>query len=407
MTLHRKILFFALSFLFATPALAVDDVDNAAIEDLRALVAAECKAHPECPLDDIFSRLQEPIVANMTTFEVRSNQYHVKKDDDDTDTTPDTQSEGITPDEWQALQISGIKDVHSNEYDRKSYALVDLDGDGQRDLVINNDITGEYDDIISTWAFHRQGSKFEGLASFRGDNYDGGFLYLDTGNGDTAGHWIRLRGRTYAVWRFTHYGYDDIYLLRPFVTNHEVPVLTVRYHYQFSVSVEEIKHHNIREWYDRLKRETALSDEELSEALTSALQSMSDKMPNPPISKTPICPIPASVKGDARKEYYAYSSTDKKTEDESEVADDETTGLSTRLGDLPIWLGNKCYIGGLDGGKGVYTSRGLDDVMLFFRTPGKRRDDKIINDWFYYVSGTRKMISVEISTKKCDRNGCY
>jgi hypothetical protein len=404
MTLPRKILFFAVALLFAAPALAVDDVDKAAIEDLRALVAAECKAHPECPLDDLFSRLQEPIVANMTAFEVRANKYYVKKDDDDTDTTPDTQSEGITPDEWQALQISGIKDVHSNEYDRKSYALVDLDGDGQRDLVINNDITGEYDDIISTWAFHRQGSKFEGLASFRGDNYDGGFLYLDTGNGDTAGHWIRLHGRTYAVWRFTHYGYDDIYLLRPFVTNHEVPVLTVRYHYQFSVPVEQIKNQNGDEWYDRLKRETALSDEKLSEALTSALQSMSDKTSNLPISKTPICPIPASVKGDARKEYDAYSSKDKnKTEDEGEVADDETTDFWL---DLPIWLGNKCYIGSLDGGKGIYTSSGLTGVMLFFRTPGKR-DDKIINDWLYYVSGTRKMISVEISTKKCDRNGCY
>ena len=386
MTLHRKILFFAASLLLATPALAVDDVDKAAIEDLRVLVAAECKANPQCPLDDLFSRLQEPIVANMTAFET------VMKDgNSSTMSLPDTRPDGVTADEWQALQISGIKDVHSDIYDTKSYTLVDLDGDGQRDLVINDDITGESSNEISTWAFHRQGDKFDGLASFREDNYDGGFLYLNTEyDGSTAAHWIRLRGRIYAVWRFTHYGYDDLYLLRPFVTNHEVPILTVRYHYRLAVSVEEASQWQV--WFDLLSKDTALNGDKLSKALTKALQSMSDKTPNLATPKTPLCPIPASVKGDDRKQYYAYRADSPDSDDSSEESDNA-------VGDMPIQAGGKCYIARLFS-TGVYDADGVVAGVRMQATGGEY-------GWDFKVSGTRKMISVEISTRKCDKDGCY
>ena len=398
MTLPRKILFFAFSLLFAAPALAADEVDKAAIEDLRALVAAECKAHPECPLDDLFSRLQEPIVANMTTFEVQANKYYVKKadgsDDDGSDSASDAQSGGITPDEWQALQASGIKDVEGYGAGYKSYALVDLDGDGQRDLVINNDEMGEWDGVINTFAFHREGGKFEGLASFRGDYYDEGYLYLNTEDGrNIAAHWVRLRGRIYAIWRIMHYGYDHIYLLRPFITNHEVPMLTVRYRYQLSVKT-------VDEWHRKDttndKKRTAAGDEKRIKAMNAALQSMSDKTRDANISKTPLCSIPASVKNDDRKWYYTFYTVSDPDPDIFPAGED----LGGVVGDMPIRVGSKCYIGRFYS-KGIYGSRGLADTSISMYAFD--RDD----GWEGAVSGTRKMISVEISTRKCDRKGCY
>ena len=403
MTFPRKIFFFAASLLFAVPALAVDEVDNAAIEDLRALVAAECKTHPECPLDDLFSRLQQPVVAGMSVLM-----------DNDTGYFPEAPPEGVTSDEWRASQNFSI----DKEDPPITLSLLDLDGDGQRDLIISSGWDSEFVSFVSTWALRRKGDTFDAITPFHGDVWHALFTTGDTGS---TAYWIRLRGRIYAVKCWNEHGSDSIYLRRPFVSNGEMPMLVVRYHYQLSVPIEEIKKEG--DQLDELKKETALNDKKLSEALTAALQSMGDKVPDLTVPKTPFCPIPASVKGDDRKRYYTYHSAEEV--DELSTGDFNTSSPEEdAVGDLSVQLGNKCYIGRLYdnngiyfasgfgaggsvvprlyGNDGIYLGNGLVDAMLVIHTPGKKDGGD-----YFKVNGIRKAVSVEISTQKgCGENGC-
>jgi hypothetical protein len=301
--------------------------------------------------------------------------------DNDTGYFPDTPPEGVTPDEWQASQSFSV----DKEDPPNSLSLLDLDGDGQRDLIISNGWDSEFTSYTSTWAVRRKGNTFDAITPFSDDLRHALFT---TGDNNTTAYWIRLHGRIYAVSRARGYGDDKIYLRRPFVSNYEMPMLTVRYHYQLSVPVEKIKETE-DERLDGLKKETALGDEKLSDVLTTALQSMSDKTPSLDIPKTPLCPIPASVKGDDRKRYYALY-----TVPEPECGDscgwDPLDGV---VGDLSIQAGNKCYIGRLHS-KGIYDANGLVDTEIGMWMPGKK------DEWEFEVRGTRKAVSVTISTQK-------
>ena len=214
--------------LRSATAYVPDETDRLALEDLRQAVEAASRTNAEFPVEDTLAALS--VKTGATTFaNVREN------DDDDLAKFPIKRPEGVTPDEWQALQASGIDAGGENGV--ASYTLMDLDGDGQRDLVVDSYTggTGLFSDIS---ALRRNGGRYTEAVGANGEAASG--LYTLNGRGSNqAGEWIRLRGRVYAAYRNSTYGVDHIHLLRPFHAVGEVPTLTVQYRYQLQVPKEQ------------------------------------------------------------------------------------------------------------------------------------------------------------------------
>ena len=283
-----------------------DDVDKAAIKDIRER-------------DGDYS--QFVISEGETTF----SSIRTKRDDCDEEinncadySLPETRPEGVTPDEWDALQASGIN------VGEDDYTLLDLDGDGQRDLIIDwSDEPGVgkgnmVNTVASTSAFHREGSRFVG---FDGTFLDNGICATSDGNvTQESCTWIRLRGRVYAVIEDTSETQYGIYLVKPFSSHGKMPILTKGYRLQLSVPIDQ-KDENGKPYK---------LDDKLHQALTAAVHLAADGARD---KDEPICPIPDSTTND--DEYYAYSI----------LAEGIMRYEPEVIGDVPILLGDECYFG--------------------------------------------------------------
>jgi hypothetical protein len=63
---------------------------------------------------------------------------------------------------------------------------------------------------------------------------ENGSLYSLIGRGSNQyATWVRLKGRVYAAYRNSYYVADNVFLLRPFYINENVPTLTIHYQYAF------------------------------------------------------------------------------------------------------------------------------------------------------------------------------
>ncbi|WP_244145148.1 lysozyme inhibitor LprI family protein [Paraburkholderia tuberum] len=353
-----------------------DAQDMAALGDLRALVEAERQREPTFPLDKVIEQLR--IKTGVTSFD------NVGGDGLDRAKFPTVRPKGVTPDEWKALQASGIDG--GGENGTASYLLINLDGDGPRDLVIDtySGGTGLFS-CINTLS--RKGGRFEGNYqrdgddSLDGDGDDGtgqSCLYTLNGRGaNQSGDWIRLRGRVYAAYRDSEYGVDDVYLIRPLTVVGEVPVLTVRYRYQLSVPVVQKKDDG---------HKTVTLESRLHTALTNALHSVGDEAARDAGSRTPLCPIPSTVKGDDREEYYSYGPGHYSYE---------------IVGDMPIKVGNKCYLGRMVDWFGDYGKDGLT-AEIWMREPGDAGAD---SEQTFTVHGIRTAIGTEMSIGKMAGDG--
>ena len=103
-----------------------DDIDRLALEDLRKAVEQAGQANAEFPLESVLESLQ--IKSATTRFQ------NVSDDPESfaSATFPRLRPDGVSPDEWRALQKSNID--FGGESGNASYTLIDLDGDGLRDF---------------------------------------------------------------------------------------------------------------------------------------------------------------------------------------------------------------------------------------------------------------------------------
>ncbi len=353
--------------LVAVVAYRSDDQDIAARDELRARVDAERQQDPVFALDRVIAQLR--VTAGATTFSNVAGGA-------DSAAFPTVRPKGITQDEWKALLASHIDGGGANG--GATYTLVDLDGDGQRDLIIDTDLggTGVWSSVS---ALRRHGNRFEGRYNSGGDSATAGgkddgtgqsSLYTINGRGaNQSADWVRLHGRIYAAYRDSHYGEDDVYLVRPFTVVDEVPVLTIRYRYQLSVPRVQPKD-------DRGRGATL--DTKLQAALTRALYAVSDGQARDAGADKPICPIPASVKGDARESYLSYG-----------------PGHYTFeiVGDMPIYVGHDCYLGRFVDWFGSYRKDGLA-AEIWMKKPGDGEDDR---EQIFSVRGVRTAVGTKSS----------
>jgi uncharacterized protein len=348
-----------------------DAQDMAALGDLRALVEAERKRDSTFPLDEVIERLR--VKTGVASFN------NVRVDGRDQATFPTVRPKGVTPDEWKALQASGIDG--GGENGTASYLLIDFDGHGSRDLVVDtySGGTGLFS-CINT--LRRKGDGFEGnyhrsggVNLDRDADEDSGQSCLYTLNGRGANQstdWIRLRGRVYAAYRDSEYGVDNVYLIRPFTVVGELPVLTLQYRYQLSVPAVQKRDDG---------KTTVTLDSRLHAALTNALRFVDDRSARDAVSRTPLCPIPPDVKGEDREEYYSYG-----------------LGHYTYeiVGDMPIKVGGKCYFGRMVDWFGAYGKDGLT-AQIWMREPG---DAGMDSEQTFTVHGLRTATGTEASIGK-------
>lgn len=353
-----------------------DDLDLAALEDLRHAVQVRQKIDPEFPVESVMAALA---IHEGTSF---SN----KRDDENADGTatfPRIRPDGVTAGEWKALQASDIEG--GGENGGASYTLIDLDGDGSRDLVIDSYVGGT-GLFIYTSALRRVGPRFVGAYTVlqtredkapasRSDEGDApsdqGSMYSINGRGaNQSAHWIRLRGRVYAAYRNSTYGEEDIYLLRPLTKIGKVPKLTVRYRYRLSVPV-------LQPTGDGRGLEVRL-DEVTHEALTRAVALVSPtEARDIGRADRPICPVPSGVEGDDRENYFDFGPGHYSFE---------------IVGDMPVWIGRQCYIGRVMDWFGGYSPQGGLNAQIWVRKPETADEQKT-----YVINGKRAVEKIDTS----------
>jgi hypothetical protein len=147
---------------------------------------------------------------------------------------PSTQPPGVSAEEWQALQRAHF----ASEGDCPSayfFRLQDVDGDGRRDLVVDEMMPGRQSDG-PTRLYRRVGDHFAGFGESQ-DNGDEHLLYMQAYPGaDGRLRWISVRGRIYAAYVAREYGEDTLRLFRPFEAGHDQSLaVAVRYQYKLKV----------------------------------------------------------------------------------------------------------------------------------------------------------------------------
>ncbi|CAM4411831.1 DUF1176 domain-containing protein [Klebsiella africana] len=336
------------------------EADNLALRTLYNAVLKAQKSDPELSLNKIAE--QFPLTGHITDFTLTYA--------DDTLVTTSKPSPDISDDEWQAFLRSAIS--ADSENGKVSFTLIDLDGDGKRDLIIDSYVGGT--GLFSYTGVLKRGdddfAAVNGSDSDNGDDFDAGVpgaLFSINGRGANQwNHWVKINGQVYALWYNGQFGEDNLYLLRPFSTTSQTPAVTVRYRYTLN---------SIRSPEKDQPLTPSLSDGDKADLLRSLEVMQGSLLKDRPASDNdaPICPIPPGTSADEADNYY------------SGVA---VNYIYETVAYIPVWLNGKCYIGTIFSHHGAY--RHGVDAEITLSSP--REDEEVIGD--YLISGLRHVIAI-------------
>ena len=336
------------------------EADNLALRTLYNAVMKAQKSDPELSLNKVAE--QFPLTGHITDFTLTYA--------DDTLITTSKPSPDISDDEWQAFLRSSIS--ADSENGKVSFTLIDLDGDGKRDLIIDSYVGGT--GLFSYTGVLKRGdddfAAVNGSDSDNGDDFDAGVpgaLFSINGRGANQwNHWVQINGQVYALWYNGQFGEDNLYLLRPFSTTSQTPAVTVRYRYTLN---------SIRSPEKDQPLTPSLSDGDKADLLRSLEVMQGSLLKDRPASDNdaPICPIPPGTSADEADNYY------------SGVA---VNYIYETVAYIPVWLNGKCYIGTIFSHHGAY--RHGVDAEITLSSP--REDEEVIGD--YLISGLRHVIAI-------------
>ena len=336
------------------------EADNLALRTLYNAVLKAQKSDPELSLNKVAE--QFPLTGHITDFTLTYA--------DDTLVTTSKPSPDISDDEWQAFLRSAIS--ADSENGKVSFTLIDLDGDGKRDLIIDSYVGGT--GLFSYTGVLKRGdddfAAVNGSDSDNGDDFDAGVpgaLFSINGRGANQwNHWVKINGQVYALWYNGQFGEDNLYLLRPFSTTSQTPAVTVRYRYTLN---------SIRSPEKDQPLTPSLSDGDKADLLRSLEVMQGSLLKDRPASDNdaPICPIPPGTSADEADNYY------------SGVA---VNYIYETVAYIPVWLNGKCYIGTIFSHHGAY--RHGVDAEITLSSP--REDEEVIGD--YLISGLRHVIAI-------------
>lgn len=209
------------------------------LDQLRRDSAAVPASDP-MPIDTVMKRYAD---THGQSFDIASPD----PEEDPSEAVPPTQPADVTDAEWHALQAYGAHttseadDISENR--SHHYTLIDLDEDGQRDLLDEAYVggTGLFTQITvlqgHTDGFRAPTATPTGTPADR--EADAGFSINGRG-GDQALYWLRIDGRSYAAYRDGDYFQDTLTLSRPLsplpAERHPTKALQIRYRYQHTLA---------------------------------------------------------------------------------------------------------------------------------------------------------------------------
>ncbi|QKV63039.1 DUF1311 domain-containing protein [Pseudomonas sp. 43A] len=335
-------------------------IDKQAMEDLQqSFLGASKGANREVAVERVLASLVidtgETSFAGDLDKDNPSEQTHF----------PKNMPKDVTADEWQALIASNIDGAA--ETGQTSYSLLDMNGDGQRDLIVQTYAggTGMFT-YVETW--RRDGERFVKRTA----EPQSSLFYTNDRGANQSVYWIKVRGNIYAAYRNGAYGVDHVYLLTPLKINCDVPTVTVRYAYYLNVPSTQPKEDGISTF--ELEPGLRLT---LNRAITKAND---DQTRHDAAKRTPLCPIPATGAGE--NDYYSYGPVHYTVED---------------VFDLPVIIGKDCYIGKLVDWFGSYDEKHGLSAQLALRKPDVEAGGRS-----YDVNGRRHVTEVSISIGKAD-----
>lgn len=350
--------------LKALQAYKPDAVDERALAELRHAVERQLEVNGERGLERALALLS--FKSGRTVFQ----NVGVSSETSTKAGFPTRRPSGVTPNEWQALNRSTIE--ADGENGSVSYTLLDLDGDGARDLIIDA-YSGGTGLWTRVYVLRRQGDRFiSPLSRIVAETATSGDDELYTLNGRGAnqgGNWVKLQGRIYLAYFEGQYGQDRVSLLRPLRLNASSPTLIVRYAYTLSISR--------RQKSEDRSTSTLLSDSQhaaLTKGLATLTSSTSLIWADPSLSGKPLCPVPANTSEDEQASYSSFG-----------------PGHYTYeiVGDFPVWYGKSCHIGRLVNWFGSYSKQGLAAMLSVRKADGSGAEES------FGVTGRRRVSGVE------------
>lgn len=281
-----------------------------AVESFRKLVDGLRTAHPQ---DAVGAAYKLIAVSNrITTFASEIGEIGTQA----LGGLPSGRPDGVSEDEWRALLASSLAEAseHGIVPTPLLYTLLDIDGDGNRDLVIDSERQYEAGRLYAFRTLRRTGTRFIPF------NITGNVVATATGAGDPVylpdepgfgilqGKWVSLNNRLFRFYANSDRGIDEIYLLRPGRRLSKVPRLTVDYLHRLKLVSEAA-----------ISPQRRLSvDEALAEVYTAKIRSA---------YTAPLCAAPDDILGDANRSY----------------SPPNLWSMST-VGDFPVKLAGVCYI---------------------------------------------------------------
>ena len=341
-----------------TLAYSPDEIDKQVMAQLQQRIEAASKADPEFALEKTLDAF---------TVSLDKTSFAGIPDDDEQTHFPETIPKGVSQDEWKALIASNI--TGAADTGQTTYILTDLDGDGLRDLIVET-YSGGTGLFSYTETWRGMGNRFtrRGAEAALEANAETTLFYTNDRGANQAVNWIKVNGKIYAAYRDSAYGVDKVYLLNPLRINRQVPTITVQYRYELNVPRTQANQDNPTAY-------------ELEPSVQKALMQGLAKIGNNQTTKSkPICPIPASGPGD--DDYYSYGASYYAIEP---------------VADVPVILGNDCFIARLINWYGSYDEKSGLFAQLTLRKPGSEEQAQS-----YTVNGRRHITQVSTSIGKAE-----
>ncbi|MFJ2484040.1 lysozyme inhibitor LprI family protein [Pseudomonas sp. NPDC087598] len=336
-------------------------VDKEVLDDLQKRVQTASQSDPEFALERTLASLALKSAETSFSAEPDADQFSDKTH------FPKTLPKGVSRNEWAALQATDFE--ADTALGSTSFTLLDLDNDGQRDLIVQT-YTGGTGLFTFVEIFHRDGDRFTRRTPASDGESIGGSLYSINERGSNQSvNWIAIHGKVYAAYRDSSYGIDDVYLLSPWQANHLVPKLTVHYRYQLSIP---------RTQPDDEHKTTYKLKPDLHRALSQGLATVGQETSDTGQERKPLCPIPASATDS--EEYYGYGAGYYAIE---------------QVADFPVTIGSECFIARMNNWFGTYSAKDGLYAQVTLRKPGA-----IDQERDYKVNGRRRMTEISTSISK-------
>lgn len=334
-------------------------IDAKALQQLRAILENLQQQDPELLLSSLDSALHKLQVSQGITH------FSLNYDTDQPLSRKKPVAE-ISDDEWQAFLDSNLLTA-AGEARKANFSLIDLDGDGRRDLIIDSYIGGT--GLFSyTGVLKRGKNRFYSTSpSPEADEMLPGGFFSQNGRGaNQHAWWITLQGRVYAVWLDGHFGMERFYLLRPFLHQQQLPAITVRYQYTMQLQ---------QQWHEDGPVQRAQEQQRLLQALAELPAKFAIDAEGRDVQRQAICPVPEGTTSDQQQAYYTGRPMHYSME---------------QVGLIPVWIDNQCYIGTVASFFGSYTPKAGTRLEIALDSPHAAEQIAL----GYTFSGLRQVVSV-------------